>query len=583
MPQARQDEAPEYPFAGPFGGLQSEVSPSQIGNTGFADVQNIIFRNSSARLVPEFKPLIAASPNSAEHIMGIWDFFDKGGGRHSGVFTRTGMYEFNRNIWSNVPPGATLNDYEVGQPLQGLGNQFFQTAIVGYKMFFCQGSNNIQFYDGGVTQSQSPTPGVPGPNSYFTADTYGTVIAPPGLIYTHFFPPVAQYLMELDFHLVVGYGSQASEAVQEPMEANFVAWSAAGDGTNWYTYDAGSENLYNNLGRITGMTRLFQTGYIFQQQGVTQVVPTGVALSPFQFITMGAYAKGNTFRYSLASFGEMVACYVGRDDVYVFDGTSSQPIGQHPIDGNRRLGARTKIMQDLWAAQAYYVQSSGTDNTRVWSVITTAANGVTHEAYWLFIPELNKCWVYNFDESNWAQLFFQSGRLQGPAASQFWAEPSDFPLPMTGYKDSLVIADNLNNNLDYLDFSTPGSVPTTGSIYSSDGWYIKSGELDFDDNRHEHTVNKIRMVLDDVANPMTFFIRLSNEVNYVTPLQQITVGTGSYRSITLMIDLGNGITGKYISWELSGPQGVNFQLVEITPYPIMAGEVSTPGKVLIVG
>ena len=50
----RQDEQNEYPFIGPFGGIQSEVSLGQIGNKGFAEVQNLIFRLSHARTVPGF-------------------------------------------------------------------------------------------------------------------------------------------------------------------------------------------------------------------------------------------------------------------------------------------------------------------------------------------------------------------------------------------------------------------------------------------------------------------------------------------------------------------------------------------------
>jgi hypothetical protein len=72
---------------------------------------------------------------------------------------------------------------------------------------------------------------------------------------------------------------------------------------------------------------------------------------------------------------------------------------------------------------------------------------------------------------------------------------------------------------------------------------------------------------------MTFYVRLTNEEGYQTPLQEVNVGSGTGGSITLMIDLQNGITGKYIVWEMSGPKDRPFQLVEFTPYPITNGEV----------
>jgi hypothetical protein len=159
--------------------------------------------------------------------------------------------------------------------------------------------------------------------------------------------------------------------------------------------------------------------------------------------------------------------------------------------------------------------------------------------------------------------------LVGAISDQHWSAAT---LTAVNPLDSTVIADNNVNSVSYFDLGTPASVPTSLSINSSDGWYVRSGPLDFDDNRHEHTVNKLRMILTDVG-AMQFSIRLSNEKGYRTPVQTITTGSGSGAPITQMIDLKNGCTGKYLTWELSGPPGVPFELVEITPYPITGGEV----------
>lgn len=574
MPAARNDEQPEYPFAGPFPGLQSEVAPSQIGNAGFAEVQNLIFRNSRAFIVPQFTPL-TATPISPSHepVMGFFDFYDVDSNRHSGIFTPTKMYEYNGSAWIQItgPAGTTFTGTA---PSPGVPGQFFQTAVLGYKLFFSQQSNVIQVYDG-LTQTYSP------------ADTRANNENRP-----------CKYLMELGFHLIAANTMEGNQISQ-----NRVRWSGVEDGTSWVPgqgdgsgdFTSGQADIFNNLGPINGMCRLFQTGYLFQQWGVTQVVPTGQGLAPFQFISMGAYAKGNILPYSLAAFGELIACYVSKDDVYVFDGTSSQPIGQRPIDGNRRLGARARIFSDLTVAT----------QSNIFGYIQNSAQGNTYQAYWLFLPSLSKAWVYYFDESSWTQILFPNtgssldpidapGMLNGPASVGFSPKAQLRIEDLTGLvtnlswtslslrntnplMDTMVIADNIDQTAAYMNFGQPAKFRTAGSINTTDGWYVRSGPLDFDDNRHEHTVNKVRLVLTDVASPMTFFLRLSTVTakgtTIFTPTWTVNVGRSTGTALTIMVDLRNGISGQYITWELSGPQGVAFELVEITPYPITGGEI----------
>lgn len=584
MPPVRQDEHPEYPFAGPFPGLQSEVAPSQIGNAGFAECQNIIFRNSTATIVPAFTPVSNTSPDGTP-IMGTFDFFDSTGVRHSGVFTKTGMFEYISGNWTKIPPfqypasppGKTVYS---GVPLTGGPTNFFQTAVVGYKLFFSNQVQQIQVYDP-----------VSLPGGYVTAQVDDPLLFPPGVIgpgFVYQTPPPARYLMELGFHLVAANTMEGTTATNPgTLAPNRVHWSAIGNGLDWTTFTAGQSDIFNNLGPITGLTRLFQTGYIFQFWGVTQMVPTGIGQEPFEFISMGAFAKGNILPYTLAAFGELIACYVAKDDLYIFDGTTSQPFGQHPIDGNRRLGARTRIFGDIFRANP----------VNVWAAIMTSANGNTYQSYWLFLPSLNKAWVHNFDEGNWTQIYFEQARLNGPVGVSFQALSGMRIMDLVGsigqqnwsavslaqqinLLDAMVIADNNVNSVSYFNFSQPASQPTLSSIHPGDGWYIRSGPLDFDDNRHPHTVNKVRMVLTDVGR-QTFYIRLTNEVGYQTPLQMITLGTGSGTALTNIVDLQNGITGKYITWELSGPPGIPFQLVEITPYPVLGGEVATRCEVVV--
>lgn len=520
----RQDEKPEYPFVGPFGGIQSEMAIDQIGRTGFQEVQNLIFRKAQARLVPGFSAI--TSPNGAEVIMGIGDFFNVNGVRLPVVWTPTKMYFWNGTAWTQVTGALT-----------GTTSQFFQWDVVGYKIYFSQQKDIVQVWDG------------------ITAG-FGNASAS---------AVPAKYLMELNFQLLA-----ANCIVAGPVNApNRIFWTGPGAGTDWTSFVAGQTDLFNGLGPINGLAKLYQAGYAFQQWGVVQIVPTGIGLAPFQFITMGSKAKGSILPYGIASFGENIACYIGKDNVYSFDGTQSYPIGSRPIDGNRMLGARSRIFVDL--ASALF--------SNIFGFILSSANGYDYDSYWLFIPSLNKAWVYHFDEGSWTQVFFNVNQLQGPVgvfanlmapriedligtiSAQTWTPAT---LISSNPLDTMAISDANAFSISQMAFNTPSSFPTSGSINTGDGWYLKTGALHFDDPRHEHTVRRVRLLLVDYGN-VTINMRWTNELGVQSPVKTLTYGTGSGATLTFIIEVPQSLHGRFLTLELSGPQGTISGFTEITP------------------
>jgi hypothetical protein len=603
----RQDELPEYAFQGPFGGLQSEVALSQIGRSGFAEVQNLMFRRSHCRTFPGFTAL--ASP-SGEVIIGLADFYNVTGARIFVAWTPTKMYAYIGGVWVQITgassynvagaltsgvflpgevvsqPGnaglATINvtpvpgagpmsiagltgpasaiapwtgvtsgavftptglPVAVAMNLSGNVLQFMQWDVVGYKLYFSQQSNIVMVWDG-FTTSYSP-------------------IGPAGV--------PAKYICELGFHLLA---ANTIESGASPAP-NRIHWSGAGNGLDWTSFNSGQADLFNKLGPINGLACVYQAGYAFQQWGITQILPTGNGLAPFAFISMGSRSKGSILPYGVASFGEIIACYVGKDDVYIFDGTQSTGIGSHPIDGNRRLGARTRIFQDLFSAAL----------NNIYGFIMSSADGFEYESYWLFIPSLNKAWIYHFDEANWTQLFFPTGQLIGPTGcaplqrlirimdlvgtigSQAWSPAT---LSNASSLDTMAISDGLALAPSFLDPATSGVYPTNGAINTTDGWYIRSGQLTFDDSRHAHTVKKFRLLIEDYTAGMTFNVRVTNEYGQ-SATQTVIVGTGSGNTLTQV--LGFSISGKFITWEISGPKNQLVGMVEFTPVYDVAGEV----------
>lgn len=555
--QLRDDELPEYPIVGPFGGIQSEVSLPQVGRTGFAEMQNLICRNSHMRTLGAFQPLTRpasgvqilnlsgtiaalsgtiaglANPIMDGPVIGIADFFAVNGSHIFVVWTPTRMYQNAGGVWN-----------QVNGTLTGSQSQFMSWDVVGYKIFFSQQQDPVWQWDG-IT------------SSFSTA----SASAVPG-----------KYLCELDFHLLVANTIEAGNAAP-----NRIHWTGIGDGTDWTSFSSGQTDLFNAFGPINGLCRVYTNGYAFQQFGITQIVPTGIGTAPFQFIKMGSRAKGSITPWGLASFGDLIACYIGKDDIYIFDGTESQGIGAQPMQGGRRIGARTRIFNDLY--------TTGLSN--VYGFISTSMNSNSYEAYWIFIPGLNKAWIYHFDDAAWNQIYFTPGQLFGPAgvfstqtvpriedlqgtiSQQSWTFAS---LGNVSPLDTMAISDANANTVSLLNFSAPAAFPTSGSINANDGWYIKSAPLTFDDPRHEHTVTKVRVVVEDYTANDVMNCRVTNERAEST-LASLTFGTGSGAPNSLMFPIDPNINGRYITIELSGPKNALTGIVEVTPIYDVGGEL----------
>lgn len=569
--QLRQDELPEYPYVGPFGGISSEMPLDKIGRSGFAEVQNILFRKSTAQLVGQFQSLgqqpltgleiaqltgtIAglsgliknlSSLGAASPIMGIADFFDVNGTRHFVVMTPTSLFQWIGGSWQQINGTMT-----------GTAQQYFSWDVVGYTLYFSQ-QKDVIWYWNGLTAGFSQ---VSGTNAV-----------------------AAKYLCELNFQLLA-----ANCIVSGGAAPNAMFWSGIANGQDWTSYSSGSNNLFNGLGPINGLARIYQAGYAFQQWGITQITPTGIGTSPFAFIPLGSRAKGSILPYGVATFGEIISAYVGKDNIYTFDGTESNPIGSRSIDGNRQLGARQRIFTDLYAANLQ----------NIFGFINTSNNGIDYESYWLLIPSLNKAWIYHFDEGTWTQMYFNTGQLQGPVgifsgnnfaspeiiqlvgtiAQQSWSfESLDNVAPL----DTMAIADANALTVSLLNPNVAGSYPTSGSINKTDGWYVRSGQLEFDDPRHNHSLKKVRVSMIDHA-PITINFRFTNENGQQatwpvpggspnsTTIYKMTYGTGSGATLKMIIPVS--LQGKYITWEMSGPPGVAWGMSEITPIYDVSGEV----------
>jgi len=522
----RPIEPNEFPLTGPFGGIQSEAPPERIELLGFSDAANVLFRKGTAQARPALYTSLAALNGP---ILGAADFFDATGTRHQVVMTPTAMY-----VWN---PGTTSFDILTGT-LTGGSDQIYTWSVVNNKLLFSQGVDPVQVWDG-IT---------------------------PGFAVVSANAKPAKFLFELNFHLLAANTIEAGPTAG-PQN---VRWTAANDPTDWISFNAGLTVLNNDLGPITGGAKIFQTGYIFQYWGITQVIPTGIGIAPFEFLPLSSKSKGNVIPYSLAVFGEDMACYVGRNNVYRFDGNSSEPIGDRPIDGSRyRSGARKRILADLQFCNF----------NEVFGFLTTSINGQDYFSYWLFMPQLKQAWVYHFDEGSWtretfnvtpsiAGNFFKQNiprimDLVGTIAQQQWS-PSQLTQG-TPFDDMLV----------GLTSGVPAYIDMTGT--SEVDWSITSGKGFFGDWRHKKTVKAVRLVFEDVAPNMQYNLRLTSNSGVVQNQTVGPIGTGSGTTLVVMVPFQPVISGTHIDWILSsaasGGATQPISLTEITPIYDVGGDI----------
>lgn len=531
---ALSEELQELVQRGAFSGICSEIPPDTFERFGgFFDLLNVICYKSMLVVRPSYTSL-PLMPNPQESINGIADFFNNTGTRLQTIITPTRLIEWTGSAWTVITGTLT-----------GAASQLFDWTCVNYKLLFTQGADKVQLWDG-ISGS-------------FAAASVNAV--------------AARTVMELQTQLIVA--NTVESAVAYPQR---VRWCGPGDPTDWTSLNAGVTDLLNDQGPIWKAIKLYQQGYLIQQFGITQMIPTGNAQNPFYFVPIATNNKGTVYPFSVARQGGEFACYVGLDNVYKFDGTQAMPIGDKRIAGGK-TGARSRIMADL---------SQVNPNT-VYGYITNYAGSAYFNAYWIIVPNVS-VWVYNLEEENWVRFsystiltsmgrFFKQGAIRiidlvGPISTQNWT-------PAT-----LIGTSPLDGIL--LGFSTglPGYVDFTN--YSEQNWSIVSGQHSFNDVRHQHDVKKFRISILDYGQiqltiTVTGFIYpnpnavldgngqpISTNAATITQTQVITMGNGSGQVVTRVVDFN--VPGQYAVWQITGSAGTPANLVEFTPIYATGGE-----------
>jgi hypothetical protein len=513
VPDRRQlgsEEQNEAPVTGPFGGIQSELPPTEIELLGFTNTDNIIFRLGRASLRPGYSSLATLG----EPVLGIANFFTVAGDEVQVVMTPTRLLQFASGVFTEI----------TGTGFGGVATDLFSWDVLNYNLCFSQGIDKVWVWDGISA-------------SYSLASASA---------------PVGKYMAEIGLHLLV----------VDPTFPQRYNWSGIGDPTDWTGLTSGLNDNVSNMGPINGLMKVGQSGFGFHQLGILQVIQTGVGLAPFYFQPIINTRQSVSSPYSLRRYvdqGMEFAVYLGVDNVYVFNGSSIEPIGDRPLDGRRRVGARSAILND--------VLSAGYSN--VYGAITYTLAGNSFRAYWLLIPP-NRIWVYNFDEGNWTRFIYGNTiRTIGPFVNQTSLRWVDL---IGSWPDQSSTWAGMSSNNPFLglllgyDSADPGYVDMSSK--SEVAGNLTSGQVTFGDVRHKHNVKRMRVRFVDNGS-VTFTLTLTSS-NGQNESQSFTLGTGSGQVLSYI--LSYTLNGLRFIWNLSVPAGSVGDIIEVAPYYDTGGE-----------
>jgi hypothetical protein len=515
--KVRSEEQIEATLTGPFGGIQSELPSTEIESIGFLDANNIIFRKGTASPRPGLVNLPALPSPSNEPIMGIYQFYNVNGQRIQGVMTPTRLLQFVSGAWVNITgPGFT-----------GTATQLFSWDVLNYKLCFSQGSDPLMMWDG-------------------IAGSYTQVAGSPTKV---------KYVAEVGLHLIV----------VDPDFPNRYYWSGVGDPTDWTGLTSGLNDIVGNLGPINFVIKINQYGFGFHQLGITQIVPTGIGTNPFAFSSAANASIGTLAPFSvdhMDDHGREFSVHVGKDNVYAFDSSSVEQVGDYPMsDGTRRrVGARARIMADLLLSNPVMVKG----------YCTYLVNGQPFRSYWLNMPHV-ALWVLNFDEGNWTRFTYTDTvndvgpftgvqtvlrimDLVGTIAAQSWS-PATLPIALD--LDGILLG-FIDGVTAYNSLGVPCELAAT----------LTSGKLIFGDRRHKHSTKKFRVSFVD-QGPVNFSLQLSNESGF-SETHSFSVGTGSGDVLNYIQEYK--VTGLRLQYTLTIPANSPTGIVELAPMIDIGGE-----------
>lgn len=348
-----------------WAGVVTDI-PAPGALNAFDDMRNFLCRKG--RIITRPRLNSYGTPPDGATVRAMITFIDGLNNYHTLVLTTQNAYMLTPGpVWH-------LLTYPVGVVnLSGTALPYGIVSILN-QIYFANGSVPLLFSDGSAALQVAGD--VPGSGRFLTSNSQTLIMAAttepaPGIVNSTFFP-------------------------------NRVRWSADGLPQEWNNtvdFSAGFNDLVEVPDVITGLTTLGRNTYIMRTNGITVMYPTGntgVDTLPFGFedYDFAPLGVGNAYPYSLATYGPRCV-FVANDDIYMFDGSTPQPIGY----GNKKA-----IYKDIEQAAGGPIGGQ---------ILPSLGIGFDFLAYYLSIPGPNVTWVFGWDEKNWMRIDSSAGFLSG--------------------------------------------------------------------------------------------------------------------------------------------------------------------------
>ena len=391
-------------YLGPYAGLHVQAPATNIPDNASPAFNNFMLRNAELRSRPNFAQYPGGSIPG--YPLGVTTFLDANGNYHAVTWEADQLYQYAPSVpgWVDVGTASPGNMEYNPVNYQAFANILYYTnvGIITYGPHVPGGGKPpvitpfMAYWDGiaaapvytqtysdastsnsiaGISLTNSPTVGGSLPGA-------PTIVGPISI--------GAAYLAELDDQLILGNVTILDQGTGKIYNfPNLIWWSANGLPLQWdptENVSAGFNPFLDVSDQITGLAMLGVAGYIFRNYGITQMAPTGQAITPWEFDHMWAsnHGIGNVLAWSLAQYGP-TCCFVAQDNIYSLSITNVQPIGGT---------ARDAIMSDL-------ANAAGPSFA---NIIPILVSGFTYLTYQLEIPFVTfiRIYLYSFEDQNWS-------------------------------------------------------------------------------------------------------------------------------------------------------------------------------------
>jgi len=411
----------EYTFAPP-NGLHVQAPENLIPDTMSPSMSGVMLRNAELRSMPPFV-LKFPSPDPLNPILGQFSFLDQNNVGHTVMWTSRGLWQLS----GNNPPLAS--SWSI------LGGPALSAAIpIAYRafanvMYYTNGAPFMASWDG-ITSA--PTSTTTFGDASIAASVAGVSKTDAPTVISGSIGPLSiggLFLAELDNHIILanvtvldqlGVNAATSGSIT-PTGTIYsfpqrIWWSANGLPNQWdfaANTNAGENDFLDVPDSITGIVTIGTAGYIFRSNGITQFIPTGNGLVPFQFDHLWAsdHGVGAIYPWSIHSYGAF-ACFVSTEQIYQMGVNSFGDIGGP---------ARDAIMADLSMA-------SGIPTA---SIVPTESLGYIYLTYRINIPltTFTRQYIYSFEDKRW-EIRDLAGLIITGREEEIWTgQLSSFGIP----------------------------------------------------------------------------------------------------------------------------------------------------------